>query len=140
MATFVHERKINFPRAEVWSRLGDFSHVPGPGITVEVEKEGDTSAAGAGTIRTITIGKMRVREILEAASPPHSFTYRILSGAPVKEYKADVTLEETDGGTLVRWQGDLKPKIPLTGGLLCGVAKGSVDKLLDAVEAALAKP
>jgi carbon monoxide dehydrogenase subunit G len=137
MADFSFERKLNFPRADVWPLIGDFTKSPGPEIKVEVEKEGDKAAAGAGTIRTITIGKVRVREVLETANPPSSFTYRIIGGAPMKEYKADVTFRESDGATVIRWDACLKPKFPLTGSLCCLVAKGAANKLLDAVEKAL---
>jgi carbon monoxide dehydrogenase subunit G len=137
MVTFSVERTIAARRAEVWALLGDFTASPGPGITVEVEKEGDRSQGGAGTIRTITIGNVRVREIIDGVTPPYSFTYRILGGVPMKDYKADVTLEEADGATVIRWQASLTPKIPLTGGICCSVAKGTVNKLIDAVEKGL---
>jgi carbon monoxide dehydrogenase subunit G len=137
MATFTVQRTIAKPRADVWALLGDFTSSPGPGVTVQVEKEGDRSQGGAGTIRTITVGNVRVREIIDAVTPPYAFTYRILEGAPMKDYKADVTLEEVDGTTVIRWQASLKPKIPLTGGICCSVAKGTVNKLIDAVEKAL---
>jgi len=139
MATFSVERKLNFPRADVWPRIGDFTRSPGPGIEVVVEKEGDQAAGGAGTMRTITIGKVRVREVLEAANPPSSFTYRIVGGAPMKEYQAVVTLSEADGGTVIRWDAKLRPRFPLTGSICCGVAERTVSQLIDAVEKALTK-
>jgi len=134
MASFTFERKVKLPVEKVWSLIGDFTATPGPDIKVEVEKQGDPDKNGAGTIRTITIGKVRVKEILDSASPPDSFTYRILSGAPMKEYLGKVKFEESDGATLIRWQADIKPKIPFTGPILVKVAKGAVNGLIDAVE------
>jgi len=137
MAGFTFERKLNFSRTDVWPLIGDFTKSPGPEIKIQVEKEGDKALAGAGTVRTITVGKVRVREVLEAANQPCSFAYRIIGGAPMKEYKADVTLNETGGSTVIRWDARLRPKFPLTGGICCGVAKRTANKLIDAIEKAL---
>ena len=57
----------------------------------------------------------------------------------MKEYRAVVTFGEVDGATVIRWDANLKPKFPLTGGICCRVAKGTVNDLIDAVEKALAK-
>ena len=81
MTVYSFRREVKLPIEKVWSLIGDFTKAPGPGITVEVEKEGDGDANGVGTIRKITIGKLCVREILDSANPPYTFTYRILSGA-----------------------------------------------------------
>jgi carbon monoxide dehydrogenase subunit G len=137
MSCFSFERTLQFPRADIWPLIGDFARSPGPEIKVTVEKEGDKAAAGAGTIRTITVGNVRVREVLEAANPPASFTYRIIGGAPMKEYKANVTLRDSDGNTVIRWDADLKPKFPLTGGICCRVAKSTANKLINAIEKTL---
>ena len=134
MATLTLARKVNLPIEKVWSLIGDFTASPGPDIKVEVEKEGDPNKGGAGTIRIITIGKVRVKEILDTANPPNSFTYRILSGAPMKEYHGKVNFEDRDGATMIYWQSEIKPKIPFTGPILVKVTKGAVNDLIDAVE------
>lgn len=134
MASYTIKRTVELPIDNVWSLIGDFTKSPGPGITVEVEKEGDTEAGGVGTIRTITIGKVRVRERLETANPPHSFSYRILSGAPMKEYHGNVKFEPKDDSTIIQWHAELKPKFPLTGWVCCKVAKDTVNRLIDEVE------
>ncbi len=134
MASYTIERRINLPIEKVWSLIGDFTKSPGPEIKVEVEKEGDPSAGGAGTIRIITIGKVRAREILDTANPPHSLTYRMLGGAPIKEYLGKVDFKDKEGSTIIHWHVDLKPKIPLTGGICCRLAKSAVNHLIDAVE------
>ena len=134
MATFTIERKVKLPVQKVWSLIGDFTKSPGPDIKVNVEKEGNPGTHGTGTIRTITIGKVCVTEILDTANPPHSFTYRILSGAPMKEYRGVVHFESVDGATLIQWKADIKPKFPFTGPILVKVAKGAVNGLIDSVE------
>lgn len=134
MASFTFERKVNLPIEKVWSLIGDFTKSPGPEIKVEVEKEGDPSKDGAGTIRTITIGKVCVKEILDTANPPDSLTYRIIAGPPMKEYLGKVNFTGNDGTTVICWQAEIKPKIPFTGPILCMVAKRAVNGLIDAIE------
>ena len=134
MASFTFERKVNLPVEKVWSLIGDWTKAPGPDIKVEVEKEGDPNNNGVGTIRTITIGKVCVKEVLDSASPPNSFTYRILSGAPMKGYNGRANFIDSGGSTLIRWEADIKPKIPFTGPILVKVAKGAVNGLIDSVE------
>lgn len=133
MASYTVHREIKLPIEKVWSLIGDFTNSPGPEVKVEVEKEGDPSTGGAGTIRTVIIGKVRVREILDTANPPHSFTYRIIGGAPMKEYHGKVNFEDKAGSTIIHWEANLKPKIPLTGGICCKVAKGAVNGLIDSM-------
>jgi len=134
MASFTFERKVNLPVEKVWSLIGDWTKSPGPDIKVNVEKAGDPDKNGVGTIRTITIGKVCVKEILDSANPPNSYTYRILSGAPMKEYNGKATFENANGATLIRWEAQIEPKIPFTGPILVKVAKGAVNGLIDSVE------
>ena len=140
MSSFSLERTVDIPIDKLWSLLGDFTKSPCPDISVTAAELGDPSAGGIGTIRTITIGRVRVREIIETVDPPHGFTYRILSGAPVKEYVGRALFEDKDGRTRIRWSGDFKPKIPFTGGICCKVAKGAVVQLLDSIEKHHSKP
>jgi carbon monoxide dehydrogenase subunit G len=80
---------------------------------LKLKKRGDPSAGGVGSIRMITIGKTRVREILDTVNPPHSLTYRIIGGAPMKEYHGKVNLEGKGDITIYRWHARIKPKILL---------------------------
>jgi len=127
-------REVKLPIESVWSQLGNFTKTPGPGIKVDVERQGDLEDNGVGTIREITIGKVCVREILDSANPPSAFTYRILSGAPMKEYFGKVRLEPKESSTVIHWSGVLTPKIPFTGWICSWVASDSQHRIIDAVE------
>jgi transcription initiation factor TFIIIB Brf1 subunit/transcription initiation factor TFIIB len=127
-------REVKLPIESVWSLLGNFTKTPGPGITVDVEKQGDMEANGVGTIRKITIGKVCLREILNSADPPSNFTYRILSGAPMKDYLGKVRLEPKESSTIIHWSAVFVPKIPLTGWICSWIASDSQHCLIDAVE------
>ena len=134
MTIYSFRREVNLPIEEVWSLIGGFTKAPSPEIKVEVEKEGDVDANGVGTIRKITIGKVSVREILDSANPPYSFTYRILSGAPMKEYLGKVRFEPKENSTIIHWQADLTPKIPFTGWICSKIASDAQHQLIDEVE------
>ena len=45
------------------------------------------------------------------------FSYRHLSGLPVRDYHTDVDLEPTESGTRIRWRTSFLPKVPGTGWL-----------------------
>ena len=137
MTVYSFRREVKLPIEKVWSLIGDFSKAPGPGIKVEVEKEGDMDANGIGTIRKLTIGKLCVREILDSANPPYTFTYRILSGAPMKEYLGKVRFEPRDNSTIIHWSAELTPKIPYTGWICSKVASDAQHCLIDEVEKAI---
>jgi len=134
MTVYSFRREVKLPIEKVWSRIGDFTKAPGPGIKVEVEKEGDLDANGVGTIRKITIGKVCMREILDTADPPYSFTYRILSGAQMKEYLGKVRLEPRESSTIIHWNAELTPKIPYTGWICSKVASDAQHCLIDEME------
>jgi hypothetical protein len=134
MAVYSFSREVKLPIEKVWSLIGDFTKAPSPEIKVEVEKEGDMEANGIGTIRKLTIGKLCVREILDSANPPYAFTYRILSGAPMKEYLGKVRFEPKENSTIIYWSADLTPKIPFTGWICSKVASDAQHCLIDEVE------
>jgi hypothetical protein len=134
MASFTFERKVNLPLNKVWALIGDWGQTPGPDIQVKIEKEGDPAQHGAGTIRTIKIGNVKVREVLDSASPPNSFNYRIIGNPLMKEYIGHANFEDDAGSTKIRWQADIKPMIPLTGPICVKLATGSVSKLIDSLE------
>jgi hypothetical protein len=134
MAVYSFSREVKLPIEKVWSLIGDFTKAPSPEIKVEVEKAGDMEANGIGTIRKLTIGKLCVREILDSANPPYAFTYRILSGAPMKEYLGKVRFEPKENSTIIYWSADLTPKIPFTGWICSKVASDTQHCLIDEVE------
>ena len=134
MTTFTITRELDLPSEKTFAIISDFTRSPSPNISVNVEKKGDPKANGAGTIRTITIGKVRVRERLESVTPPNSFTYSILSGAPMKDYLGNVEIAPQEDKSLVRWNVKFTPKIPGTGWLGAIVSKKTINRLLDEME------
>jgi uncharacterized protein YndB with AHSA1/START domain len=84
----------------------------------EYEREGTPGPHGVGAVRRLGNRFASTREEVVAYDPPRHFAYRILSGLPVKEYRADVTLTPDRTGTTIDWASTFVPKVPGTGWLL----------------------
>jgi hypothetical protein len=81
-----------------WSDWGDWQKT-------EYEREGDPAPDGVGAIRRFTRRPVTTREEVVLFEPPSRFAYTLLSGIPVTDYRADVTLTESgDGGTNIHWE------------------------------------
>ena len=134
MTTFTITRELDLPSEKAFAIISDFTRSPSPNIAVKVEKKGDPESNGVGTIRTITIGKVRVRERLESVTPPNSFTYSILSGAPMKDYLGKVQIAPQEAKSIVRWNVKFTPKIPGTGWIGAIVSRKTINRLIDEME------
>jgi len=109
------------PAERVWALLADARGWPAwsPFESASLEREGAPQPDGVGAIRRFTYGKTVTRECVEAFEPPHWLAYHLLSGLPVREYRADVTLRAApDGGTEITWQSRYEPLVPGTGWLV----------------------
>jgi len=51
MTSFTLSRMVDLPAEKVWEIAGNFTKSPGPGVLVEVEKQGDPDAHGVGAVR-----------------------------------------------------------------------------------------
>jgi hypothetical protein len=126
-------RIIKAPLETVWD-AADFTKSAGP-FPMEVLREGDLSLYGVGFLRAVDSGGKKVLEQLEAVDPPHSYTYTLVGGAPVKKgYLGKVEFTPVEGGTQITWSGKFSPKVWGTGWLAAIVIKKTVGKIIDAVE------
>ncbi len=66
------------------------------------EAEGEDTH-GVGAIRSFGVGPIRSRERVVAYAPPQHLAYELVSGLPVKGYRADVTLRPDGDGTAITW-------------------------------------
>jgi hypothetical protein len=81
----------------------------------ELERPGDTTPFGLGAIRRMRAGRTTGREQVVRYDEPTHYSYALLEGLPVRDYRGDVTLEPVDGGTRITWRSTFRPKLPLTG-------------------------
>lgn len=112
-ATSTAPPEVVFEHLAVIESWPKWAHLPVKGKT---ERPGDEVRYGVGAIRNI----FPAREQVVAFEPPKLYAYVALSGLPVKDYRADVTLEPSGGGTAIRWQSRFEPKVPGTGMLVQG--------------------
>jgi uncharacterized protein YndB with AHSA1/START domain len=101
---------------QVWSLLADVRTYPEWGQWREagIQRPGDHEEQGVGAIRRLRIGMRRASiERIVALEPPNRVAYELISGLPIREYRAEVTLTaEPAGGTTIRWQSRFVGRMP----------------------------
>ncbi|HVA08837.1 MAG TPA: SRPBCC family protein [Acidimicrobiales bacterium] len=90
-----------------WSPLGSF----------ELVEPGDGVPEGLGAIRIFRTKRVASREQVNVVEPDERFGYVLLSGMPLKDYEALVTLRAENGGTTIHWRSTFRAKVPGTGWL-----------------------
>lgn len=81
-------------------------------------REGEPAPGGVGAVRALGLGRIGSREEIVAYDPPRHLAYVLLSGLPVRSYRAEVRLEPAGAGTRIVWRGAFAPRLPGTAGLL----------------------
>ena len=100
-------RRIDAPRQAVWDVLADVESWKDWGNyeVSELERQGDPPPGGIGAIRVTGRRPIKVREEVEIWDPPSRFGYTLLSGLPLRDYHAVVTLSDSGAGaTNLHWQ------------------------------------
>ena len=88
-----------------WSGIGSF----------ELEQPGDHGGESLNAIRAFRTGRTTSRERIVELVPGRRFSYALLTGLPLKAYRADVDLTPSEGGTSIRWHSTFFPKRRGTG-------------------------
>jgi uncharacterized protein YndB with AHSA1/START domain len=113
------------PPERVFELLGDattWARWAGPLVAhASWEREGNPAPGGVGAIRKLGRWPMFGREQVVASEPPSHHAYTTLSGNPVRDYRADVSLVPDGGGTLITWSATFEPRIPGTGRALVAI-------------------
>lgn len=101
----------------VYSLLSDGTTWPtwSPLDSFELEVQAPGGGAGLGAIRRFRSGRTVSREEVVELVPGRRFSYALLSGLPLRNYRADVDLTPVDGGTVIHWRSSFTPKVPGTG-------------------------
>ena len=120
------------PRRAVWDALADHKGWERwAGVReVVLRQQGDPPPNGIGAIRVIRQGGLAIEEEITAFDAPKRMAYRMTAGAPVRDYNAEIRLEEAGTGTRVTWTVEFRPRIPLTGGLLERALRRSLGDVL----------
>ena len=114
VARIQFERRVASPPEVVWEVLADHRGMPGwtPVRRAELEREGDPAPNGVGAIRVLHAVGPPLREEVTVFEPSRRLDYRMLSGAPVRNYRGKVVLTPVDAETEVIWSVSLTPRLP----------------------------
>lgn len=136
MASFSFERQVGARPEVVFDVLTDhrgYADIT-PLRSSELEREGSPSPDGVGAIRVLRAVGPPLREEVLAYERPSRFSYKLLSGLPVRDHVGTVLLgEDGAAGTELTYAVRLTPTIPLAGGLVVAVVRRAVKTLLDGV-------
>lgn len=135
MASFRYERQVAAPAETVFEVLTDhrrYAEIT-PMRKSTLEREGEPAPNGIGAIRVLTSVGPPLREEVIAYEPCALFSYRLLSGAPVRDHVGSVALTPNDGGTKVVYAVRTTPTLPLVGGAVVAVVKLAIKQLLDGI-------
>jgi uncharacterized protein YndB with AHSA1/START domain len=135
MASFTYVRQVAAPPEVVFDVLTD--HRRYPEITglrkAELEREGEPAPNGLGAIRALTVAGPPMREEVIAYERPSRFSYKILSGLPVRDHVGTVELTPSNGGTEITYAVKTTPTIPLAGPVFMAVLKKAIRDLISGV-------
>lgn len=99
------------PSWPVWSPIGSF----------ELERPGEQGEEGLGAIRVFrtkqVLGEVVSRERVVELVPERRLGYTLLSGLPIRDYRATIDLAPADGGTEIHWYSSFRARFPGTGWL-----------------------
>jgi hypothetical protein len=119
MIEIEHTAHSAAPRPVVWFVLSDLESWDEWGPWTKTDLDGE--------IRTMTSERKRLTgkpyvmtERVTAFEPEERFEYDLLSGLPVRNYHAIVTLTESGHGCDIHWRSTFDPQWPLFGGLWRG--------------------
>ena len=99
--------RASAPREVVWDLLADLRSWQewGDWQITDIEREGDPPPYGVGTIRRLVQRPITMKERVELLEPPSRFGYEALSGLPMRNYHAVVTLTDAgEGATNIHWE------------------------------------
>jgi uncharacterized protein YndB with AHSA1/START domain len=135
MASFTLVREVNAAPEVVFDVLTD--HRGYAEITrlrkSTLEREGDPEPDGVGAIRVLVAVGPPIREEVVVYERPSRFSYKVLSGLPVRDHVGTVSLEPSEGGTRVTYALKAIPTVPFAGKLVMVGIKRAVTELLDGV-------
>jgi uncharacterized protein YndB with AHSA1/START domain len=135
MASFTYEREVAAPPETVFDVLTDhrgYTKIT-PLRKAELEREGEPASNGVGAIRRLTAVGPPMREEVLAYEPGRRFSYKLLSGLPVRDHVGTVELTPSGAGTSVVYAVRTTPTLPLVGGAFLVGMKFGIRQLLGGV-------
>ena len=137
MASFTLVREVNAPPEVVFDVLTDHRRYADvtPLRKSVLEREGEPAPNGVGAIRVLSSVGPPLREEVIAFEPSSRFSYKLLSGAPVRDHVGTVLLEPVAAGTKVTYALRTTPTVPVVGDAVVGVTKLAIKSLFNGIVA-----
>lgn len=137
MASFTLVREVKADPGVVFDVLTDhrrYSELT-PMRKSELEREGEPAPNGVGAIRVLSTIGPPLREEVLVYEPSSRFSYKLLSGAPVRDHVGTVQLAPSAQGTTVTYAVRTIPTLPLVGGVVVAFTKQAIKQLLNGISA-----
>jgi hypothetical protein len=135
MASFTLTREIGAPPETVFAVLTDhrkYSDLT-PLRKSVLEREGEPAPNGLGAIRKLSAIGPPLREEVIAYEPDGRFSYKLLSGLPVRDHVGTVELTAGGSGTKMVYAVRTQPTVPVVGTVVVAVVKQAVKGLIDGI-------
>lgn len=136
MASFRYVRQVAAPPEVVFDVLTDhrrYTEIT-PLRRAELEREGEPAPNGLGAIRVLSaLPGPPMREEIIGYERPSRFSYKILSGLPVRDHVGTVELSPANGGTELVYAVKTTPTIPLSGPVFMAILKKAIRDLMAGV-------
>jgi uncharacterized protein YndB with AHSA1/START domain len=128
-----HHATTTADPATVYALLRDGAGWPSwsPIDSFELERPGVDEPEGVGAVRVFRGGRVVGRDTIVELVPDRRLSYTHESTLPVRNYRGDVDLTSTAGGTEIRWVSSFDPKFPGTGALLRRGLDGFIGAMTD---------
>lgn len=113
----IHFERLTPSNAEsVWRLLSDSRTWPDWTPIDEHRPVAAGRADGTGEVRLFRNGRVTVREEIVEVRPRLRFSYVLLEGLPLRDYRADIDLAAgPDSETRITWHTTFHPRVPGTG-------------------------
>jgi uncharacterized protein YndB with AHSA1/START domain len=137
VASFTLVREIGASPEAVFDVLTDHARYSEltPLRKSELERVGEEDPNGVGAIRRLAAVGPPIREEVIAFERPSRFSYKVLSGLPVRDHVGTVSLEANGAGTKMTYAVRTTPTVPFAGALVVMAVKRGINQLLDGVSA-----
>jgi len=135
MASFTFTREVAAPAETVFEVLTDhagYSQIT-PLRRSELERQGDPAPNGVGAIRRLSAIGPPLREEVIGYEAPSRFSYKVVSGIPVRDHVGTVELTAEDGRTRMVYAVRTQPTVPLIGPVVVAVTKQAVKQLVEGI-------
>jgi uncharacterized protein YndB with AHSA1/START domain len=135
MASFRFEREVAAPPEVVFEVLTDhrgYDRIT-PLRRAELEREGTPPPNGVGAIRVLSAVGPPLREEVLVYEPGRRFSYKLLSGLPVRDHVGTVELSPSATGSKVSYAVRTTPTVPVGGFALVALVKQGIRQLLGGI-------